>query len=191
MISFHSISKGISGECGRRGGFFECVGIDEDIKDVFYKIASVSLCPPVSGQILVECMLHPPQIGDESYELYTKESTEIYESLKRRAIQLADAFNELEGVSCNAAEGAMYLFPSIVFPMKMIEAAKKSGMEPDNFYAMELLKATGICVVGGSGFGQKSGTFHIRSTFLASEEEMSEFIRSISIWHSSFFKQYC
>lgn len=34
LISFHSISKGMVGECGRRGGFFECVGIDPGVKDM-------------------------------------------------------------------------------------------------------------------------------------------------------------
>ncbi len=26
MVSFHSVSKGLLGECGRRGGYFECYG---------------------------------------------------------------------------------------------------------------------------------------------------------------------
>lgn len=28
LFSFHSISKGMIGECGRRGGYFECTGIE-------------------------------------------------------------------------------------------------------------------------------------------------------------------
>jgi alanine transaminase len=78
LISFHSISKGITGECGRRGGYFECVSMDPEVKAMIYKIASVSLCPPVSGQILLETMLHPPQKGDPSFELYNKEYNDIY-----------------------------------------------------------------------------------------------------------------
>lgn len=26
LFSFHSVSKGMFGECGRRGGYFECAG---------------------------------------------------------------------------------------------------------------------------------------------------------------------
>ena len=26
LFSFHSVSKGMIGECGRRGGYFECTG---------------------------------------------------------------------------------------------------------------------------------------------------------------------
>jgi aspartate/methionine/tyrosine aminotransferase len=32
LISFHSVSKGMVGECGRRGGYFECTNIDPDVK---------------------------------------------------------------------------------------------------------------------------------------------------------------
>jgi alanine transaminase len=51
LVSFHSISKGVSGECGRRGGYFEAVNIREDVMEQIYKMASVTLCPPVTGQV--------------------------------------------------------------------------------------------------------------------------------------------
>lgn len=51
LVSFHSISKGVSGECGRRGGYFECVNISDEVMEQVYKMASVNLCPPVSGQV--------------------------------------------------------------------------------------------------------------------------------------------
>lgn len=51
MVSFHSISKGVSGECGRRGGYFEAVNIRDDVMEQIYKMASVSLCPPITGQV--------------------------------------------------------------------------------------------------------------------------------------------
>jgi len=38
-------------------------------------------------------------------------------------------------------------------------------MEPDAMYCYQLLEETGICVVPGSGFGQKEGTYHFRSVF--------------------------
>jgi alanine transaminase len=69
---------------------------------------------------------------------------------------LEDAFNNLEGISCNKAEGAMYLFPQIHLPKKAIEAAKAANKAPDAFYALRLLESTGIVVVPGSGFGQVS-----------------------------------
>jgi len=41
------------GECGRRGGYFECTNIDEGVRQQLYKLASVSLCPSTHGQVLV------------------------------------------------------------------------------------------------------------------------------------------
>lgn len=38
-------------------------------------------------------------------------------------------------------------------------------MAPDMFYCMKLLEETGICVVPGSGFGQREGTYHFRYHF--------------------------
>ena len=37
------------------------------------------------------------------------------------------------------------------------------GMKPDTMYCFSLLEETGICVVSGSGFGQREGTYHFRS----------------------------
>ncbi|KAJ3087824.1 hypothetical protein HK102_010206 [Quaeritorhiza haematococci] len=190
LISFQSVSKGMIGECGRRGGYFECTGIDPQVMELFYKVASISLCPPVSGQILVDLMVNPPRPGDESYPLYEQELKGIYESLRRRADKLAKAFNDLEGVTCNPAQGAMYLFPQVRFPPKFMEAAKKAKTAPDAMYCMELLNATGVCMVPGSGFVQKEGTWHFRSTFLPPEHEIDEFIGLISDFHGKFMKKY-
>lgn len=61
----------------------------------------------------------------------------------------------------------MYLFPTINLPAKATKQAEKEGRKPDDFYCFRLLDATGVCVVPGSGFGQKEGTLHFRTTFLA------------------------
>ena len=55
---------------------------------------------------------------------------------------MAKSLNELEGVKCNNAEGAMYLFPRISLSKKAIEVAKAAGKEPDMFYCLNLLKET-------------------------------------------------
>jgi aspartate/methionine/tyrosine aminotransferase len=78
LISFHSISKGMVGECGRRGGYFECVNIDPEVMDQIYKLASISLCPTVPGQILVDLMVNPPKPGSPSFEQYDTEMKGIY-----------------------------------------------------------------------------------------------------------------
>lgn len=53
-------------------------------------------------------------------------------------------------MSCNDAEGAMYLFPRISLPPRAVDEAAKHGLPADTFYSIELLNATGICVVPGT-----------------------------------------
>ncbi|ORX89659.1 PLP-dependent transferase [Basidiobolus meristosporus CBS 931.73] len=190
LISFHSISKGMIGECGRRGGYFELQGIEQEVVDQIYKISSVSLCPNVQGQIMVDLMVNPPKPGDESYDLYTQEIDAIYQSLKRRSDLLCDAFNKLEDVTCNKAEGALYLFPRVRLPEGAIKAAAEAGKNPDDFYALAMLNGTGVCVVPGSGFGQEKGTYHFRATFLPPEELFSEFIDLLKRFHQDFMDKY-
>ena len=88
------------------------------------------------------------------------------DSLKRRAVRLSQQLNELDGVSCNAIDGAMYAFPTITLPPNAVAAAKSQGIEADEFYCLELLEETGIVIVPGSGFKQVEGTFHFRTTIL-------------------------
>jgi alanine transaminase len=81
----------------------------------------------------------------------------------------------------------MYLFPRIKLPQKAIEAAKEAGKEPDAFYCLKLLDATGVCLVPGSGFGQKEGTLHFRTTFLAPG---TEWVGRITEFHKKFMDEY-
>lgn len=39
---------------------------------------------------------------------------------------------------------------------------QEEGNAPDMYYCMRLLEEEGICLVPGSGFGQREGTFHFR-----------------------------
>ena len=84
LISFHSISKGVIGECGRRGGYYQCEQIDPLVMEQLYKLASISLCPNVQGQVMVNLMVRPPVKGDPSWDLYHKETSEIFGKLNKR-----------------------------------------------------------------------------------------------------------
>lgn len=103
---------------------------------------------------------------------------------------VADTFNSIEGFSCNPVQGAMYAFPQIKLPPKVVEAAKNSGKAPDAFYAFALLEATGICIVPGSGFGQKPGTYHFRTTILPQPEKLKVMLEKLAEFHSQFLKKY-
>jgi len=190
LVSFNSVSKGFTGECGQRSGYLEAVNFSSEAKAQLYKLASVLLCPNTAGQILMSLMVNPPKEGDPSYTLYIKERDLIYESLKRRAIKLSAFLNTLEGVTCNTAQGAMYAFPQIRLSSKAMQAAKSVGKEPDNFYSLSMLEETGIVVVPGSGFGQKDGTYHFRTTFLPQESKIDLVMERMKVFHSNFLKKY-
>ncbi|KAF2494732.1 PLP-dependent transferase [Lophium mytilinum] len=187
LASLHSVSKGMVGECGHRGGYFELIGFDEKVAAEIYKFISIQLCPPVMGQCIVEMMVNPPKEGEPSYELYKQEYDGIFDGLKKRAYALYEAFKQMEGVSCNTPAGSMYLFPTITIPEKAIAQAKKEGREPDDFYCFRLLDATGVCVVAGSGFGQKEGTLHFRTTFLAPG---TDWVGRIVKFHKEFMDEF-
>ncbi|KAG9254680.1 pyridoxal phosphate-dependent transferase [Emericellopsis atlantica] len=187
LASLHSISKGMVGECGHRGGYFELCGFDPEVEANIYKFVSIMLCAPVIGQCFVEMMVNPPRQGDPSFELYDKEHSGIFEGLRQRANALHKAFSEMEGVECGEPQGSMYLFPTINVPPKAGEAAAAEGRSPDEFYCMRLLEATGICVVPGSGFGQKDGSLHFRTTFLAPG---TEWTGRIVKFHDEFMDKY-
>jgi alanine transaminase len=81
----------------------------------------------------------------------------------------------------------MYLFPTVHLPEGVIKAAEEAGKKPDDFYCLQLLDATGICVVPGSGFGQKPGTLHFRTTFLAPG---TEWVGRWTTFHKDFMDKY-
>ncbi|KAK9726836.1 hypothetical protein RND81_05G240600 [Saponaria officinalis] len=190
LVSFQSVSKGYYGECGKRGGYMEITGFSTEIREQLYKLASVNLCSNITGQILASLVMCPPKVGDESYETYCAEKDGILSSLARRAKTLEDAFNSLEGVTCNKAEGAMYLFPRIDLPKKAIEAAEAVHTAPDAFYARHLLQETGIVVVPGSGFRQVPGTWHIRCTILPQEDKIPAIVERLTAFHQKFMDEY-
>ncbi|KAL3908121.1 MAG: hypothetical protein SGILL_008604, partial [Bacillariaceae sp.] len=166
LVSFHSTSKGLVGECGRRGGYMELHHIDPYVQSQLYKLASSDLCSGVVGQLMTSLMVTPPVPGDESYALFQEENSTIFEGLKERSQKLVEGLNSIPGITCAPAEGAMYAFPRIDIPQKAIEKAKELGTTPDNLYALSLLEQTGICVVPASGFGQAKGRVGFRTTFL-------------------------
>ncbi|KAL6656056.1 hypothetical protein ACP70R_006882 [Stipagrostis hirtigluma subsp. patula] len=195
---FHSFKKvarslgfaGFYGESGRRGGYMEISGFGADVKDQIYKVASLTICPNIAGQILTSLVMDPPKLGDESFESYEAEKEKIYTSFVKRAKTLEKAFKNMEGISCNKIEGAVYFFPRLHLPSPAIKAAEAEGVSPDIFYARRLLDATGIAVVPGSGFHQVSGTIHIRCAILPDEDKIAAMIPRLKAFHEAFMNEF-
>jgi alanine-synthesizing transaminase len=92
--------------------------------------------------------------------------------LKRRADLTVQWAKRTPHVKLIAPKGAFYAFPTLHIP------------EDDLTFVTDLLKQKYVLVVHGSGFGEKSGTRHIRIVFLPPEpvlssayDAMTEFIR--------------
>lgn len=115
LASLNSISKGMVGECGHRGGYFELVGFDPEVAAQVYKFVSIMLCAPVIGQCLVEMQVNPPKEGDESWPLYKEEYESIAEGLKGGARALFEAFGKMEGVECQEPQVCGFSFSYLFF----------------------------------------------------------------------------
>jgi alanine transaminase len=176
LFSFHSVSKGFTGECGHRGGYMEYRNLPADVAAHLLKLQSVNLCSNLPGQVVTYAMVRPPRKGEPSYKLYEKERTGVLDELKRRAAVLAEGLNKIDGITCNCVAGAMYAFPRITLP----------AGRTDSDYCMALLEQTGICVVPGSGFGQVEGTAHFRTTILPPTDKIRAVVEKLAKFHASY-----
>ncbi|KAL3117686.1 hypothetical protein niasHT_010244 [Heterodera trifolii] len=190
LASFYSCSKGYMGECGLRGGYVQFDNIDPTVYLHFKKMISAKLCSTVLGQVAMDCVVDHPKPGDPSYDQWLKEKTAVLDSLHKRAQLVTKAYNQVEGVHCQQVQGAMYAFPRFLLPDKAIAEAKASGVQPDFFYVKQLLEETGVCVVPGSGFGQRPGTFHFRTTILPPIDIFEDMLNRFGAFHKRFLAKY-
>lgn len=83
-----------------------------------------------------------------------------------------------------------YLFKLFFLKEKAVDAAKAAGQSADTFYCLRLVEETGICIVPGSGFGQKDGTWHFRITILPPEDQIDEATTLLKDFHEKFITKY-
>lgn len=190
LMSFHSTSKGIIGECGFRGGYTEFVGMSERVMGLFSKVASTSLSSNTLGQVMCGLMVTPPKEGEPSYTTFQKETEAIFGGLKERAAMLTEGLNAIPGISTRQIQGAMYAFARVELPQRALEHAESEGMEGDQFWCMELVEKTGIVCVPGSGFGQKEGTSHFRITILPPTPMLKDMLRRLGEFQEKFTKEW-
>ncbi|ROT70730.1 hypothetical protein C7M84_010968 [Penaeus vannamei] len=171
---FHSFKKVLMemGEPYNKMELASFMSCSKAVKAMYLKSISAKLCPTTLGQAVMECVVNPPKEGEPSYESFMKEKQGVLSSLATRAKMVADTFN------------------SITLPEKAIEAAKKEGQAADVFYAFQLLENTGICIVPGSGFGQRPGTYHFRTTILPQPDKLKVMLEKFREFHSNFLKLY-
>jgi alanine transaminase len=91
--------------CGSRGGYYELINIDKDVRIQVNKLISACLCSTAWGQAVMGAIISPPKEDEPSYELYKKERSEVVNRLKQKADLVSQLFNSIEGVRCNAVMG--------------------------------------------------------------------------------------
>jgi alanine-synthesizing transaminase len=84
--------------------------------------------------------------------------------MRSRRDVMMKALRAIPGVSVVEPQGAFYAMPRLQLP----------GVDDDERFILELLDATGVLFVHGSGFGQKPGTQHFRVVFLPPERILTE-----------------
>lgn len=196
LFSFHSISKGFFGECGHRGGYVELRNVPDDVLAQLTKLQSVSLCANIPGQIATFVMVAPPRAGDASHGRWVAERDGVLSQLAAKAKVLERGINAIDGMSLSMPEGAMYGFvrfelpaePGVDVSVMTPEERRSHDARRDTAYCMALLEETGICVVPGSGFGQRAGTLHFRTTFLPPMEEIELLVANLGTFHARYVR---
>jgi len=183
VFSFHSVSKGVTGECGLRGGFVHCHNVEREVQEQMYKLASISLCSNVLGQALMASVVTPPPLDGPSRALFDAERGAIHDQLRRKAKMVTDRLNAIDGIVCQPIEGAMYAFPKVIIKGYVMKKAISFATPADQIYCMEMLERTGVICVPGSGFGQKPGEFHFRMTILPEEATLQRVLDGIEKFH--------
>jgi aspartate/methionine/tyrosine aminotransferase len=154
IISYSSLSKAYLAP-GWRAGWM-AVGRSPRLDGALAaikKLADGRLCSPGPMQYAVTAAL----TGDRSHQLGFRAE------LRRRAELTTERLNQIPGMSCVAPKGAFYAMPKMALPPG----------KTDRDYVLGLLRATGILVVYGSGFGTDPADGFFRVVFLAPPAELS------------------
>ena len=117
-----------------------------------FSLADGRLCSPGPMQYAVTAAV----TGDRSHQ------DGFRRELQRRAALTTERLNQIPGMSCVAPKGAFYAMPKMTLPPG----------RTDRDYVLGLLRATGILVVYGSGFGTDPADGFFRVVFLASPAEL-------------------
>jgi aspartate/methionine/tyrosine aminotransferase len=117
------------------------------------RLASGRLCSPTVTQYAVQ----PALEGDRAF------LDRFISEIRRRRDLAVSHVHSINGLSCSEPEAAFYL---------MVKA-DKSGEQSDERFVLDLLEATGVLVVHGSGFGADERENYFRMVYLAGEDTLS------------------
>ena len=160
-LTFNSLSKAYR-SCGYRAGWMVLSGPKADAKDFIEglnMLANLKLGSNVPGQWAIQTALG----GYQSIQDLVKEGGRL-----RRQRDLAyELITAIPGVTCVKPQAALYMFPRLDPQMYPIA--------DDRQFFMEVLRATRVMLVQGSGFNYPDQQ-HFRIVFLPHEEDLREAI---------------
>lgn len=160
-LTFNSLSKAYR-SCGYRAGWMVVSGPKQDARDYIEglnMLANLKLGSNVPGQWAIQTALG----GYQSINDLVREGGRL-----RRQRDLAyELITAIPGVTCVKPQAALYMFPRLDPAMYPIA--------DDRQFFMEVLRATRVMLVQGSGFNYPDNQ-HFRIVFLPHEDDLREAI---------------
>jgi alanine-synthesizing transaminase len=173
-LTFNSLSKSYR-SCGYRAGWMVVTGdktIAKDYIEGLNMLSNMKLCSNVPGQWAIQTALG----GYQSINELVGEGGRL-----RRQRDLAyELITAIPGVTCVKPMAALYMFPRldpVIYPIK-----------DDRQFFLELLKATRVMLVQGTGFNWPAPD-HFRIVFLPHEDDLREAIDRIAKFLESYRKR--
>ncbi len=169
VITFSSLSKAYLAP-GWRAGWM-AVGGDTRLDEVLgaiKKLADGRLCATGPMEYAIAAALD----GDRSHQ------ETFRAALRARADVTTSRLNAIPGISCVAPTAAFYVMPKVDLPPGKTDAD----------FVLELLRATGVLCVYGSGFGTRPEDGFFRIVFLASPDELASIYDDIGEFTQQFLR---
>ena len=170
-LTFNGLSKAYR-VAGFRAGWMVVSGAKSYARDYIEGLnilASLRLCSNVPTQFAVQTALG----GYQSINELTAPGGRLH-----RQRDLAwRLLNDIPGVSCSKPAGGLYMFAHL--------DTKRFGIDDDQQFALDLLRAKHVLVVQGTGFSWPQPD-HFRIVFLPSEEQLQTGITAIGEFLDSY-----
>ncbi len=170
IITFGGLSKNYLAP-GWRIGWGVVSGNSEILED-FIEAINKMLRARLSASHPIQYAIAPALKGGDEH------LPETMQKLTKRRDMTVEMLNAIDGISCVKPEGAFYAFPRL------------HKVSDDKKFVAELIKATGVVVVPGSGFGQVPGTQHFRVVFLPQEEKLEKAYKAIAEFHERYLNEF-
>ncbi|MGM0442699.1 MAG: pyridoxal phosphate-dependent aminotransferase [Fibrobacterota bacterium] len=164
VITFNGISK-THLACGLRGGWMVISGNRDALRNLktgLSTLASMRLCSNVAAQYACKAALE----DDTQIRKYVAPGGRLH-TQHSKAWQ---ALEEIDGISCVKAEGALYLFPRI--------DAARFNITNDEQFVLDFLREKKVLLVNGTGFNWPEPN-HFRIVILPPEDQLVEAIHRL------------